>query len=106
MNEQQNILLSLVKAVAAGEMLLHDDRQNLMSKEDLVIAVSPNRLLTDIEVYSLIRDRLIIPVDEDNKDEFHVAITLDFLNFNHKLEILGYPLHVRQKIAEMYSYII
>lgn len=73
-----------------------------MSKKDLIVAVSSNRLLTEVEVRELIRDRLIIPVDEDNEDEFHAAITLDFLNFNHKLEILGYPLHGRQKIAEMY----
>ncbi len=102
MSEQRDILSSLVKSVAAGEMLLHDDRQNLMSKEDLVKAISPNRLLTEVEVRDLIRDKLIIPVDEDNEGEFHASITLDFLNFNHKLEILGYPLHVRQKIAEMY----
>ncbi|MBF8265350.1 MAG: hypothetical protein HW384_1214 [Dehalococcoidia bacterium] len=102
MNERQDVLISLVKAVAAGEMLLHDDHQNLMSKEDLVRAISSNRLLTEVEVRDLFRDGLIIPVDEDNKDEFHAAITLDFLNFNHKLDILGYPLHVRQKIAEMY----
>lgn len=102
MSEQKDVLSSLVKAVASGEMLLHDDRQNLMRKEDLVKAISVNRLLTEVEVRELFRDKLIIPVDEDNKDEFHAAITLDFLNFNHKLKILGYPLHVRQKIAEMY----
>jgi len=101
-SEQKDILSYLVKAVAAGEMLLHDDRQNLMSKEDLIVAISSNRLLTKFEVRDLIRDRLIIPVDEGNRYEFHAAITFDFLNFNHKLEILGYPLHVRQKIAEMY----
>jgi len=101
-SEQKDILSSLVKAIAAGEMLLHDDRQNLMSKEDLVRAVSSNRLFTEVEVRGLFRDRLVIPVDEDNQDEFHASITLDFLNLNHKLEILGYPLHVRQKIAEMY----
>lgn len=102
MSEQKDILSSLVKAVAAGEMLLHDDRQNLMSRDDIVKAVSSNRLFTEVEVRDLVRDRLIIPVDEDKQDEFHAAITLDFLNFNHKLEILGYPLQVRQKIAEMY----
>jgi hypothetical protein len=101
-SEQKDILSSLVKAVAAGEMLLHDDRQNLMSRDDIVKAVSSNRLFTEVEVRDLVRDRLIIPVDEDKQDEFHAAITLDFLNFNHKLEILGYPLQVRQKIAEMY----
>lgn len=100
--DNKDILSSLVKAVAAGEILLHDDHMNLMSKEDLVQAVSSNKLLTEIQVHDLLRDGLIIPVDEDNKDEFHAAITLDFLNFNHKLEILGYPLHMRQKIAEMY----
>jgi hypothetical protein len=101
-SEQQDLLSSLVKAVAAGEMLLHDDRQNLMSKEDLLKAISANRLLTEVEARDLLRQRLIIPVDEDSKNEFHVAITLDFLNLNYKLEILGYSLHVRQKIAEMY----
>ncbi len=53
MNEQQDILPSLVKAVAAGEMLLHDDRQNLMSKEDLIVAVSSNRLFTGVGVSDL-----------------------------------------------------
>ena len=95
MSEHQNLLSSLVKAVAAGEMLLHDDRQNLMSKEDLLKAISTNRLLNEVEVRDLFTQRLIIPVDEDRKNEFHAAITLDFLNLNHKLEILGYSLHVR-----------
>jgi hypothetical protein len=101
-SEQKDILSSIVKLVATGEMLLHDDRQNLISKEDLVKALSSNKLHTEIEIRDFISNKLIIPVDENDRDKFHATITLDFLNFNHELELLGYPLKIRQKIAEMY----
>ncbi len=102
MSEQDAILSSLVKAVAAQEILLHDDRQNLVSREELMRAISLNRLLIEVEPAALFKDKLVLPVDQADENMFHVAITLDFLNFNRKLVILGFPLHSRQKIAEMY----
>ena len=100
MNEREDILPLLVQAVAAGDILLHDDRQNLVSKQELTHAVSSNRLLT--EANDLIEKKLVVPVDQTTSDKFHVAITFDFLEFNYKLVILGFPLRIRQKIADMY----
>lgn len=102
MSEQDAILSSLVKAVAAKEILLHDDRQNLVSREELMHAISFNRLLIEDEPDALFKDKLVLPVDQADENMYHIAITLDFLNFNRKLVILGFPLHSRQKIAEMY----
>lgn len=102
MNGQEDILSAFVKAVVAGTVLLHDDLQNLVSQEELLHTISSSRLFTEVMVDDLIKEKLIVPVDEDREGMFHAAITLDFLNFNNKLVILGFPLRVRQKIAEMY----
>lgn len=102
MSGQEDILTSLVKDVAAGNILLHDDRKNLTSRKEIVQAVSSNKLLPiATEVVELIKKKLILPVDEAT-DEFHIGITLDFLAFNDKLIILGFPLSARQEVARMY----
>ena len=58
MSEQKDILSSLVMAVAEGEVLLHDDRQNLMSKEDLVKTVSSNRFFTLQDIQVSVRSKI------------------------------------------------
>lgn len=103
MSNQQNPLNNLVKMVAEEKLLLHDDRQNLVSQEELVEAISTTGLVQKDELTNLTRSKLLLPVEDDGMQElFHVGITLDFLSFLQKLEITGFPFALRQKIAEMY----
>lgn len=103
MSENKDALRRFVKMVADGTVLLHDDPQNLVSRNELGQAICSNRPFTETQVDDLIKKKLIVLIDGAPPGTFHPGIALDFLLFHDKLVTLGFPLHARQKIAEMYS---
>ena len=74
MNGQGDILSGLIKAVSAGDVMLHFDSRNLVIKEELLNAICSNRLFTKEIVDNLIDEKLIIPVDKDREDMFHAVV--------------------------------
>lgn len=86
--------------VAEEKIMLSDDPQNLMDKPALIKTISDNSY-NMTEIVDLFHKGFIIPVDEGEK-LYHAGISLNFLNFQKKLEIMGLSVKLQRKIAEMY----
>jgi len=99
----EDFLRNLVRMVADKRLMLHDDRENLVSKDDLLQAIRMNSGLNENEIEDLLRKKLILPIDEGTSGQsYHASITIDFLGFREKLELIGISLSLQQKMAEMY----
>ncbi len=98
----QEFLRLMIDDVKADRMSLHDDPINLMPEEELIGVITSSFPIYASRVQELIKQKLIIPVDAQGPELFHVSITIDFLNFHDKLELLGYPITMRQRIAAIY----
>lgn len=91
---------NLIKMVAEDQIMLHDDPQNLMKNSELINALEANSF-SRTEIADFFRSGLILPVIE-HEELYHASITMDFLNFQKKLAIIGFTLKLQQKIAAMY----
>jgi hypothetical protein len=99
----EDFLKNMVKMVADERLMLHDDRNNLMSKENLMEVIRVNTGQSENEIVDLFNRKLILPVEEvPNSRLYHASITLDFLQLLTKLQITGYSPKLQQKIAGMY----
>jgi len=96
------VLLQMAKMVVKGELGLRDDRSLLIPKEELLRTLKP---ITTRDIQKLIDNELIVPVEEDVKANplYHAVICIEFLRFIEKLEQAGFPLVLRQAVAEMYQ---
>ena len=99
----EDFLKNMVMMVANERLMLHDDLDNLVSKEKLIEVIYANTKLNEKEVIDLFNKGLIFPVEQGlDNPLYHASITIDFLRFLTKLQIAGYPTKLQQKIAEMY----
>jgi len=99
----EDFLKNMVMMVANERLMLHDDLDNLVSKEKLIEVIYANTKLNEKEVIDLFNKGLIFPVEQGlDNPLYHASITIDFLRFLTKLQIAGYPAKLQQKIAEMY----
>lgn len=60
--------------VAEDKVILRDDRQHLVSQENLKAILKSNRY-TEEEVRCFFARQLILPVDESEEQPYHVGIT-------------------------------
>jgi len=99
----KDFLKNMVKMVADERLMLHDDRENLVPKQNLVEIIRMNTRLSEKEINDLFRKKLLLPVENDISSQlYHASISIDFIKLLEKLDLTGFPLSLRQKIAEMY----
>jgi hypothetical protein len=101
MNTDESVMKNLIKMVAEEKIILSDDPQHLMPKPDLIKAIRDNLNYNQEDINDLFNNRLILTIDE-NQQLYHAGITMNFLSFQKRLEITGFSLQLKQKIAQMY----
>jgi hypothetical protein len=101
--QREDVLKNLIKMVAEERLGLHDDRENLVPKQNLVEIIRTNNRLSEKEIDSLFRKKLLLPVEDEISNQlYHASISIDFLNLLEKLDRTGFSVRLQQKIAAMY----